>query len=257
MDETYQAYLNRVAKLTLPETYRNQVQHIQESPKFNHGQPVPFPGYTINTPGNQDQRNQAFYDNLIATQQEILAQLVPGLLLPVPAESFHLTVADLIWDANYQHALATHGEAFEGNLCDRLAHSFSEYQKSVPDRGPIELQLVGLLVRPRAIAVALVPIDDNSYHKMLQLRRAVYQNSGLIALGIDQQYPFTAHIPLGYFAQITEDLDRDRLCDTLMAFNDRWIGNTPEILRSHSAALYQFDDMTHFYQQDHFPAIDF
>ncbi|WP_072622035.1 DUF1868 domain-containing protein [Spirulina major] len=257
MDETYQAYLNRVAKLTLPETYRNQVQHIQESPKFNHGQPVPFPGYTINTPGHQDPRNQTFYDHLVTTQQAIVAQLEPGLLLPVPVESFHLTVADLIWDSNYQHAVATHGEAFEGKLCDRLTHSFSEYQKSVPERGPIELQLVGLLVRPRAIAVALVSIDELSYHKMLQLRRAVYQNSGLIALGIEQQYPFTAHIPLGYFSQVSEELDRDRLCETLMAFNDRWIGNTPEILSSHRAELYQFDDMANFYHKPHFPSIDF
>ncbi|HLO47612.1 MAG TPA: DUF1868 domain-containing protein, partial [Kamptonema sp.] len=34
MDDTYQAYVNRAARLTLLDTYKSQVEHIQESPKF-------------------------------------------------------------------------------------------------------------------------------------------------------------------------------------------------------------------------------
>ena len=34
MDDNYHSYLNRVAKLTLPDTYATQVNTLQESPKF-------------------------------------------------------------------------------------------------------------------------------------------------------------------------------------------------------------------------------
>jgi len=259
VDETYQAYLNRVTKLTLPNAYRNQIQNIQESPKFHGGMAVPFPGYTINTPGEADGRNQNFYARLVSTQALMMAaveEMEPGLILPVPSESFHLTVADLIWDSNYYEALA-HTSDYEGQLCDRLAQSFTKYQASIPERGPIKLQIVGLLVRPRAVAIVLVPIDELSYHKMLQLRRAVYQNSGLIALGIEQQYPFTAHIPLGYFAHTLNPDHHDRFLEIIMNLNDRWLGAEPEILRSHRAELHKFDDMNHFYHQPQFPTVDF
>ncbi|HAZ48595.1 MAG TPA: DUF1868 domain-containing protein, partial [Cyanobacteria bacterium UBA11369] len=59
MDDNFQTYLNRVARMTQPETYRFQVQHVQESSKFEPRpeggrQAVPFPGYTLITPPWED-----------------------------------------------------------------------------------------------------------------------------------------------------------------------------------------------------------
>ncbi|MEO1378556.1 MAG: DUF1868 domain-containing protein, partial [Cyanobacteria bacterium J06635_10] len=34
MDDNYQTYMNRVARMTLPEAYASQVQYLKESPKF-------------------------------------------------------------------------------------------------------------------------------------------------------------------------------------------------------------------------------
>ncbi|MGB0561433.1 MAG: DUF1868 domain-containing protein [Spirulinaceae cyanobacterium] len=256
MDETYQVYLNRVARQTHPDTYRSQVQHLQESPKFEQGKPLPFPGYTINTPGESDTVNQAFYQSLQTTQAELLELLGEDLLIALPAESLHFTAADLIWDDTYRHAIAEH-EDFENKLCTYLTQSFAQYAQMLPERSPIELQLLGLLLRPRSIGVVLAPVDELSFLRMMQLRRAIYQNSELIGLGIEQQYPFTAHIPLGYFNPIPETLDREQLCTQLLDFNDRWIGVEPQILSSSQAALYQFGDMTHFEYRPHFPVVEF
>lgn len=256
MDETYQAYLNRVARQTHPDTYRSQVQNLQESPKFSDGKPLPFPGYTINTPGETDAANQAFYQHLQQTQADLVTLLGEELIIPLPPASFHFTAADLIWDTSYRHALAENTD-FEAQLCQHLGESFTQYEQALPARSPIQLQLLGLLLRPRAIGVVLAPIDEGSYQRMMQLRRAIYQNSDLIALGVEQQYPFTAHIPLAYFNPIPENLDRAQLYEQLLNFNDRWLGATPQILSSSQAMLQQFDDMTCFKCQPHFPTVKF
>lgn len=256
MDETYQAYLNRVAKQTHPDTYRSQVQHLQESPKFSGGKPLPFPGYTINTPGEADAANQGFYQHLQQAQTDLVARLGEELLIPLPPASLHFTAADLIWDTSYRHALVQNTD-FEVQLCGYLAESFAQYEQVMLERSPIQLQLLGLLLRPRAIGVVLAPIDESSYQRMMQLRRAIYQNADLIALGVEQQYPFTAHIPLAYFNPIPETLDRAQLCEQLLSFNDRWLGATPQILSSSQAMLQQFGDMTHFEHQPHFPTVQF
>ncbi|MEO8894093.1 MAG: DUF1868 domain-containing protein, partial [Coleofasciculaceae cyanobacterium] len=103
MDETYQTYLNRVARLTLPETYKTQLQHLQESPKFKllpngSAEAVPFPGYTVCTPTWEEDSslNSEFYNCMQDIQQQLAKQLDPGLMITVPPKSFHLTLADLI-----------------------------------------------------------------------------------------------------------------------------------------------------------------
>ncbi|WP_204104473.1 MULTISPECIES: DUF1868 domain-containing protein [Spirulina sp. CCY15215] len=256
MDETYQTYLNRVTKLTRPAICRTQLQNVQESPKFKQGKAIAFPGYAVSSAtGNLDKNNELFYKELATARSQLLEQLGEGLLIPVPADSFHLTIADLIWDGNYRDAIAE-DEEFELKLRDRVSHSFDQYQQSIPDRRPISWQLLGIGVRPRAIEVYLVSKDEESYFKLLQLRRAIYQNRGLIALGVQQQYHYTAHITLGYFGARVETFDRDNFCDIITDFNDRWT-DTDKILTLDRAELQKFDDMTRFYKEPSFPSVEF
>lgn len=88
MDETYQMYVNRVASLTLPTSYQNQLKNIQKSPKFQQRQPVSFPGYTVLTPPYQDDTtNESFYEQLNLIQQQLIEKIAPNLLIPLPPES--------------------------------------------------------------------------------------------------------------------------------------------------------------------------
>ncbi|MEA5533130.1 DUF1868 domain-containing protein [Crocosphaera sp. XPORK-15E] len=255
MDETYQIYVNRVASLTLPATYQTQLKNIQKSPKFQEGQPIAFPGYTILTPPYQDDSvNEEFYHQLTLVQQELLAQIEPKILIPVPPESFHLTVADLIWDDSYRLAVQTDGE-FDQKIQQRIAESFNNYQKSNPDPIKIEWQIVGLLLFPRALGVGLVPCDELSYNKIFELRRAIYQNEDLIALGIEQQYHFTAHITLGYFAEIPLELERNSLESILLSFNDQWMEKDPQILTIEQVELRKFEDMSNYLPSPSNPSV--
>ncbi|MDF5719044.1 MAG: DUF1868 domain-containing protein [Rhizonema sp. PD37] len=261
MDDNYQTYLNRVARMTLPEAYRSQIHRIQESSKFQvHSgsiKAMPFPGYTVITPCFEDEdAENAFYVNLQSYQQQLLQLSVSNdLIVPVPPTSFHLTLADLIWDSAYRDA-SEQNPAFEVQLRSCFTEIFQEYQQAITQKSPIRWQMLGLIVMPRAVGVCLVPQNEDSYQQILNLRRAIYQNSQLMALGIEQHYDFTAHVTLGYFGEISPDLDRDRFATMLSDLNEKWLLNLPEFL-AERAELRKFDDMTNYYRQPDWPSLNF
>lgn len=262
MDATYQVYVNRVARMTLPEAFQSQVQYIQPSPKFQklsdgEIQATPFPGYTvISPPCSDDAKNSDFYNYLQNYQKSVLEQLEPGLLMPVPSDSFHFTLADLIWAGTFRHACEE--PTFEQRLQTCVAQVFQKSEGVVQAEKPIYWQVIGLFLRTRALGVCLVPKDEDSYERVLQLRRMLYQSPDLIALGIEQQYNFTAHITLGYFGEPVATIDHNRLAQTLIELNDRWIGSTElNAIWVHRSELRKFDDMTRYYRQPDWAALEF
>ena len=255
MDETYQIYVNRVASLTLPTTYQNQLKNIQKSPKFQQRQPASFPGYTVLTPPYQDDKiNEAFYHQLTLIQQELIKKIEPQFLIPVPPESFHLTLADLIWEDNYRNAVQRDVD-FDNKLRKAIADSFKVYQNLDLEKGQSQWQILGLLVFPRALVVGLVPCNELSYDKIFQLRRSIYQNQELIGLGVEQQYDFTAHITLGYFDEIPDNLDKSSLESVMLSFNDQWMEKEPQILTIEEVELRKFENMTQFLSEQNNPKV--
>jgi hypothetical protein len=256
LDETYQNYVNRMARLTLPATYETQLQHIQKSPKFKEGIPVSFPGFSAIAPlAENDSENSTFYSHLETIQQQLLEQLDLGLFVPIPAKSFHLTVADLIWDSAYKDLTAKNPD-FDIQLQKYLRESFHNYkQTDLPNTSGL-WQLLGLVMLPRALVVGLVPTDEADYEKIIQLRRSIYQNSNLISLGIEQQYNLTGHVTLGYFGDIPSDLGRDRMVTTLSNFNDRWLESEPQFLKVNRVQLHKFNDMTNYWREPDWPVVE-
>ncbi|WP_448269345.1 DUF1868 domain-containing protein [Nostoc sp. DSM 114159] len=262
MDDNYQTYLNRLARLTLPEAYRSQAQHIQESSKFqlNSGlrQAASFPGYTLITPpAEEESHNSAFYAKLQTYQQELLQLPVNrNLIVPVPPASFHLTLADLIWDNAYLDAYEKNPK-FDEELHSCLAEIFQKYQQLMTNRShPIKWQMLGLILMPRAIAICLVPQDERCYEEIIQFRRTIYQNPKLIALGIEQHYHFTAHVTLAYFGEVSSDLDRTNFSTILSQLNEQWLLNLPEFSIDR-VELRKFDNMTRYYREPDWPILDF
>ena len=268
MDDHYQGYVNRVVRLVMPETYQTQLPHIQASPKFQlnssgQWQTASFPGYTIITPPwCDDSGNQACYQALEQQQRQLQEKLDPKLFIPVQSTSFHVTLADLIWENAYLHA--AENPEFETNLRNRIADIFQELRPNVSDVHPTLWQVLGITVMPRAIGVVLAPKGEDAYNRVIKLRRALYQNADLIALGIEQQYYFTAHVTLGYLGQ--------RLCSSddpaaigaamqdwltiLAELNEYWQDNQVE-LTIRRAELRKFDDMNRYYRQPSWPVLEF
>lgn len=258
MNETYQEYVNRVTSLTMSVNYNTQLQNIQKSPKFESGKPKAFPGYSVvNPPWEDDNINDKFYNNLQNWQLELCEQLGSKLIVPIPPPSFHFTIADLIWNDNYLEAIEENPE-FESQLHQAIAKSFAEYQQKIETNKGIIWRSLGLMIKPRAIMVSLVPKDEESYQRIIKLRRTIYQNSDLIRLGIEQQYDLTAHITVGYFGEDVGDRNNGKigqLEQVLSQFNEKWLASEDTVFSVERAELRKFDDMMRYYRQPDWPAV--
>ncbi|MGL5032334.1 MAG: DUF1868 domain-containing protein [Microcystaceae cyanobacterium] len=254
MDETYQSYVNRVIRLTLPAAYEGQLVNLQPSPKFVNGQPMFFPGYSVVTPpGPEDVTNLGLYEQLAKVQQQLQTILGSGFC-PLPSNSFHLTIADLIWDNLFRDAIAENSN-FETQLKECIQKCFNTYTPSWLESGVVEWQVLGLLVFPRALAVALVPKSEADYPPVMELRRSLYQNRDLMGLGIEQQYHFTAHLTLGYFDRIPDNLDVGKTTEQLTQLNDQWLEAEPQLFTIKQVELRYFNDMTNFERQQTDPVL--
>ena len=257
MDATYQDYINQVARLTLPATFATQLQTIQQSPKFADGEAKSFPGYSVITPpSKEDTDNQDFYSQIATLQEQLSQQLEADFLITLPPASFHLTIADLIWDDSYLQ-IKSENPDFDPQMRQQIAAIFQQYQQENTTDYPVMWQFWGIAIRPRAIMACLAPKDQESYQSIIKLRRSIYQDSGLIALGIEQQYDFTAHITLGYFGNIAQNLNRDRLCVTLSQFNDHLVEKQLPALTVKRAELRKFDNMINYYRESDWAAVEF
>ena len=257
MDDQFQPYVNRVVGLTQRPHYEQQLPIIHSSPKYrrsgDHWAAVPFPGCTvIAPPSGEDPVNQGFYEQLHSVQAKLRLDLPQDLFIPLPAESLHLTLADLLWAENYSQAQATEG--FEAKLSQEIGQVFQAMPKN--QSAPIRFQAVGYMVMARALGICLVPETEATYERVRLLRRSLYQQPGLLALGIEQQYHFTAHITLGYFGDVDEGLEVEAISQRLVELNQTEITALPEFVVQR-AELRQFDDMTAYQRAPGWPVLEF
>ncbi|MBO9997402.1 MAG: DUF1868 domain-containing protein [Cyanobacteria bacterium SID2] len=259
MDDTYQVYLDRITRLIQTNTHATTLQHVLESPKFaphpdGGRQAKPFPGYSIITPPwCDDSTNGEFYQAVRTCQENLTAHLDPNVFAPVPPDSFHVTLADLIWENTYRDAVATIPD-FDERLRQCIANIFQDTQTHLSGAHPVRWKLVGIAVMTRAIAACLVPLDEASYDRVVRLRRAIYQNSELIRLGIEQQYYLTAHVTLGYFGNVSGNFDRASLSESLTESAEAAFQNAPPF-RVSRAELRKFEDMTRYDRENNFPIL--
>jgi len=260
VDDLYMDYINRVARMTLAENYKSQLRYAQPSAKYHQtagGRAVaaPFPGYSIMTPVRADDpRNEKTYAALEGLQTQ-LNDALSDVVAMVPPSSFHLTLADLIWDDDYR--AAAQSPDFHSKLHSAIAASFQSYKSHAEAIGaPCMWQILGLVVMPRAIGVGLAPKTEAAYRQILDLRRSIYQNRNLMALGVEQQYHLTAHITLGYFTEQIDTTDRAAVQDTVTALNAEWQDNSDvQLFQVYDVELRKFEDMATFPREPDWPKV--
>jgi len=254
MDGNYQSYINRIVQMTAPANYEQQIQNIQSSPKFDGQKPVKFSGYTIITPPHgESSHNQEFYQKLAETQQQVVKALGSDFFVAVPADSFHVTLADLIWDDIYLNAVAQDAH-FDELLIKQIDSIFKDYKTVYKDVKPYEFDVLGLSIFPRAIAICLAP-TETFYEPIIKLRQLIYQDEKIVSLGIEQNYEFAAHITLGYFGDVTDSFDEGKVESAVKKINDQWLANSPSIFTVEQFELRKFTDMTNFVRQDDWAVI--
>ncbi|WP_241735296.1 DUF1868 domain-containing protein [Cyanobacterium stanieri] len=235
--------------MTAPINYEQQIKNIQSSPKFSGQKPVNFPGYTIITPPHgESNHNQEFYKKLAHTQRQLVEGLGADFFVALPADSFHITLADLIWDDIYLNAVKDKPN-FDQLLISKIENIFKDYKTVYKESKPFEFDVLGISIFPRAIAVCLAP-TEKFYESIIKLRQLIYQDEEIVDLGIEQNYEFAAHVTLGYFGDVSDDFDYHKVQSVVTEINDQWLENSPSNFIVEQFELRKFTDMTNFIRQD-------
>lgn len=254
MDGNYQEYINRVVQMTSPANYEQQLDNIQSSPKFNQGNPVEFPGFSLITPPSaEDNINHNFYQFLEKAQTQLKQLLGENLFIVLPPQTFHITIADLIWEKSYLNAVKANSQ-FDDLLIKQISNIFQQYNNIITINNPLELEVLGLSIFPRAIAVCLAPTEA-SYEPIIKLRQLIYQDEQIIKLGIEQQYEFAAHVTLGYFGKVDENLNTEQVKSVLINISDQWLEEVPPLCQIKNIELRKFNDMVTYIRQPNWATI--
>jgi hypothetical protein len=153
---------------------------------------------------------------------------VPGFV-PVPPDSFHLTLANLISGPDYEEA----GPACIAEIRQALAGVF-EGRRFGDDR-PVIGRLRGAVTLSGCVVVA-VDFSEADYGQIVELRQAIY--AALEGTMPAREHPFFGHVTLGYLASPA----REELEAALPLYRD--LDGWTFTVRG--AGLYTFHDMTAF-----------
>ena len=198
IDGTLNDYLERLDRWTSRQGWLTSLAKIESSEKFRGGAAQPISGCTLITPTyGESKLCRVVYSQIHRARSAILEGLGLRCNL-VPEACLHVTAADLISGAHYDARRALVPD-LEVRLRDRVATLLS--QQAQLD-APLEWRVSGLAFFQHALVCVLAPCSERDYEPISEMRRSIYGDEGIRALGVKTPLPFLAHITLAYYEEI-------------------------------------------------------
>jgi len=172
---------------------------------------------------------------LTAVQQYLAAEYRD--FAPVPADTLHMTIADLVSGESF-----TRRAAAQPGLLDPVKVLLALTTPRLA--APIVGRCAGLGVLSRVI-VALVAFDEpDDYATLLRLRESVYTARAVRDMGVVRRSPFVGHVTLGYW----ESSDAAGLAAALGAARTIYPSSGVGTIRFEITAvgLYRFAHLAHY-----------
>ena len=177
----------------------------------------------------------------LKTLQEKIQQLTPDFA-PVPPETFHLTVADLIWGDKYTALIQSQGGEIQNT---QMFQRVDDILKGVDGRLLTQnATIVGVGGFPGAV-VAFVNVDDAAYRSIITFRDKIYSDLILAQYGVFRERPFLGHITLGYIEGVPPQGLDDALNDIRFTTDftlPQWTFELSDV------GIYRFSNMSEYYQ---------
>ncbi len=211
--------------------------------------PQPYPGFAVVSMVDEDPGNERLPDALEAIQAELLGRCPwEGALYPLPAASFHQTVANTLSEERFLRYIVRPG--LEGMYPDLVAEAFER----MPVHPVLELpmRLIGLSLFGTALGMLGVFEHAADYGRVLDFRSAFYANVGLQALDIRMTRPFIGHITLAYIEADLTARQREELAAAVHTIN-RSFGNTVPVFDLARCGLRRYHHLSAFLREADYP----
>lgn len=216
--------------------------------------PLPYPGHAVVAMADAAPANARLAGELRAIQRELGAALGdPAALYPLPAASFHQTIANTLSDARHRRLVVERG------LAAGYPASVAGVFAGIPPQfacQPLALRLIGLGIFRTALGVLGVFDAEEDFERVLRFREHFYRHPRIAQLGIRRTRPFIGHVTLAYLEKPLADGERTRLAEAAAAINRSLDGRAMRF-ELRQAELRAYDHLAEFKPLPGLPAFPF
>lgn len=217
-------------------------------------QPLPYEGYAVLSVVDTNPGNEGLSDQLQHIQQQLQPCFEsPAAYFPLPADSFHQTVANTLSADRFREQLVATGLEAEYPLL--VSQAFANIPAATQTR-PIAMRLVGLSLFSSAIGILGTFDDEQDFERILQFRERVYTNEALARLTVRRTRPFIGHITLAYLGADLSDEEKSRLVATCSTIN-QVLSEQPLHFFMSTTELRRYQHLAHFETRPGFPVYSF
>jgi hypothetical protein len=179
--------------------------------------PNPYIGNAVVTMVASTPANAPLVSALTSLQSGLLERLAsPRTVCPLPAASFHQTIANTLSADNHQRLVVDRGLAVEYPAI--VTNTFSHIP-ALATREPLTMRMVGLSIFGTALGLLGIFVREEGFHRVLHFRDHFYGDARLAEIGIRRTRPFIGHITLAYIECELDAATRDRLVDLVISIN--------------------------------------
>ncbi len=254
----YLDYQERQYAEVLPEALKLSANKIKFGHKFqfvNNGWlPLPYKGYAVVSMVTENPENELLKQGLLHIQDQILQQTgLISKLYPLPADSFHQTIANTLSNERFYKNVGDAGlEDQYPALIEEAFQQISLKKTAIP----LPMKLIGLSIFNSAMGILGVFEDKYDYEKILSFREQFYNYHPLNQLDVKRTRPFIGHITLFYFERGFSQTDKEQLASVCNTINEHIKASDLTFLISNTQ-LRTYENLGAFHHRPSFPTFSF
>ena len=229
--------------------------HFQFGKKFRlvngKWETLPYRGFAFVSMVRDNNGNDSLLDELCSYQQQLLIGALRDQIYPLPPDSFHQTIANLLSGSRYASHIDAPGLS---TSYPRVVEQALREIVPLSHPKPLVIQIIGLGIFGSAFGVLGVIPNEMDYNKIVHLRNALYHAPQMNLIGIQRTRPFIGHITLGYFGEdiVKNDLSQKLLIERCISLNQT-IKKQGRRFTLHTAQLSRYEDLSRFEHPSNYP----
>jgi len=221
MELTFAAYQARQLHEISPAGVAARAAKLRPAEQFRYQDgswvPNPYVGHAVVTMVASTPANDPLIHTLTSVQSGLLERLAaPRTFYPLPAASFHQTIANTLSAEKHQSLVVDRGLAAEFPAI--VTQTFSDIPAWAASE-TLTMRMVGLSLFGTALGLLGIFDREENFHRVLHFRDHFYGDARLADLGIRRTRPFIGHITLAYIERELDDATRARLVDLVISIN--------------------------------------
>lgn len=205
--------------------------------------PKPYKGFALQAMLNESSNQNSISLTLQEIQHQLIRNLsLPGALYPLPATSFHQTVANTFSADRLESNISNKG--LESEFPQIITKALRDWEPS-PNTSPPKMRLIGVALFGTAIGVLGTFDREQDFQRIINFRNFFYSHPDLSTIGLKRTRPFIGHLTIAYCERALDAPQKGQLTRTISVINER-IQNESLVLEMPFARLHSYETLSAF-----------